>query len=52
MPKDRVLKYCKAKWGIESIEALTYEQFQTLDEKLEAFAEKVKAERGQEPVSW
>jgi len=51
LPQERVLKWCKAKWGIEQVEALTYEQFQELDAKLEAFAEKVKAERSQEPVS-
>ena len=51
LPQERVLKYCSAKWGISRIEELTYEQFQELDAKLEAFAEKVKSERQQEPIS-
>jgi len=51
LPKDRVLKYCKAKWGVEHLEALTFEQFMELDAKLEDFAEKVKSERMREPIS-
>ena len=51
LPIERVLKWCKSKWGIEKIEDLTFEQFQELDAKLEAFAEKVKSERGKEPIS-
>jgi hypothetical protein len=51
LPQERVLKYCSAKWGISRIEELTWEQFNELDSKLEAFAEKVKSERQQEPIS-
>jgi hypothetical protein len=51
LPMERVLKWCKAKWGIEQVEELTYEQFQELDAKLEKFAETVKSERSREPIS-
>ena len=50
LPPARVLKWCQAKWGIETLEALTDEQFQVLDSKLEAFAMQVKA-HGPAPIA-
>jgi hypothetical protein len=51
LPSERVLKYCKQKWGVPSLEELRYEQFQELDMKLEKFAETVKLERAKQPIS-
>ena len=51
LDSERVLKYCRQKWGVQSLEDLRYEQFQELDAKLEKFAETVKAERAKQPLT-
>ena len=51
LEEERVLKYCRQKWGIQSLEDLRYEQFSELDAKLEKFAETVKAERAKQPLT-
>lgn len=51
LEEERVLKYCRQKWGVQSLEDLRYEQFSELDAKLERFAETVKAERAKQPLT-
>jgi hypothetical protein len=51
LEEERVLKYCRQKWGIQTLEDLRYEQFQELDTKLEKFAQTVKAERAKQPLT-
>ena len=51
LDSERVLKYCRQKWGIQALEDLRYEQFQELDAKLEKFAQTVQAERAKQPLT-
>jgi hypothetical protein len=50
LPEERVLKYAKARFGVETLEQMSFEQYQELDGKLEDFHELVKKERENSPI--
>jgi hypothetical protein len=50
LPEERVLKYAKARYGVETLEQMSFEQYQELDAKLEEFHELVKKERETQPI--
>jgi hypothetical protein len=50
LPEERVLKYAKARYGVETLEQMSFEQYQELDAKLEEFADVVRKERETQPI--
>jgi hypothetical protein len=50
LPEERVSKYVKGRYGIETLGQLSFEQYQELDGKLEEFAEVVRKERETQPI--
>jgi hypothetical protein len=50
LPEERVLKYAKARYGVETLEQMSFEQYQELDGRLEEFHELVKKERENSPI--